>query len=139
MLGTEQLAPALDIVRISLHVLAAAVWIGGQVVLAGLLPTVRGFGEGASTKIAQAFGRLSWPAFIVLIATGLWNVAALHNGGDNKTWAAVMGAKYAVVLAAGVAVFWHTKTKTAALRGATAGIGLLASLVAMVLGVALAG
>ena len=32
--------------RLFLHVLAASIWVGGQLVLAGLVPTVRRFGEG---------------------------------------------------------------------------------------------
>jgi hypothetical protein len=51
----------------------------------------------------------------------------------------VFGVKFLVVIAAGVGAYLHSKAQTPARRGATAGIGLLASLVALVLGVALAG
>ncbi len=139
MLGAVHLAPALDTLRLSLHVLAASVWVGGQIVLAGLVPTVRGFGGDATKKVAQAFARINWPAFVVLVATGLWNVAAVHNGGSNSNWKMVLGIKMTFVLLAAVAVFAHTKVASAKLKGASAGIGLLTSLVAMVLGVALAG
>ena len=37
MLATATLAPALDTVRLTLHVLAAAVWVGGQIVMTGLV------------------------------------------------------------------------------------------------------
>lgn len=139
MLATAQLASGLDTLRISLHVLAAAVWIGGQIVVAGLLPTVRGFGEDAPKKIARAFARLSWPAFAVLIITGIWNVAALKNGDGSHSWSAVMGIKYVMVILAGGLVYVHTVASSPKLKGASAGIALLASLAAMVLGVALAG
>ena len=139
MLATAQLASGLDTLRISLHVLAAAVWIGGQIVVAGLLPTVRGFGDDAPKKIARAFARLSWPAFAVLIITGIWNVAALKNGGGSHSWSAVMGIKYVMVILAGGLVYVHTVASSPKLKGASAGIALLASLAAMVLGVALAG
>ena len=36
---TGALTPALDGVRASLHVLAAAVWVGGQITMAGLVPS----------------------------------------------------------------------------------------------------
>jgi len=39
-LAQPQLADAWTIIRLSLHVLAACVWVGGQLVLAGLVPTV---------------------------------------------------------------------------------------------------
>jgi putative copper export protein len=139
MFAAVNLASASDTIRLSLHVLAASVWIGGQIVLAGLVPTVRGFGGDATKKVAQAFARINWPAFVVLIGTGIWNVAALHNGGSNSSWKMVLGIKMAFVLLAAVAVFAHTKLASAKLKGASAGLGLLASLVAMVLGVALAG
>jgi len=138
VLAAAQLAPGLDILRISLHVFAATVWIGGQVVLAGLLPTVRGFGPDAPGKIARAFGRLSWPAFWLLVATGIWNAASVGSP-HGSGWDAVLGVKVLVVIVAGACVYAHTKVSSAQLRGITAGLGLLFSLVAMVLGVALSG
>ena len=139
MVATVSLASSIDALRISLHVLAACVWIGGQVVMGALVPTARGFGPEATKKIVAVFGRIEWPTFAVLVATGVWNVLALHSGKDNTNWQAVLSAKYAVVLVAGVAVYLHTRAKTPRLRGISAGVGLLTSLGAMVLGVVLAG
>jgi putative copper export protein len=138
VLAETQLAPGLDILRLSLHVLAAAVWIGGQIVVAGLLPTVRSLGPDAPNKVARAFGRLSWPAYWVLIATGIWNAATVSSP-HGPHWDAVLGVKMLFVVAAGVAVYLHTKATSAKVRGASAGLGLVFSLIAMVLGVALAG
>ena len=138
-MATVQLAGAVDTVRLSLHILAAAVWIGGQIVVAGLVPTVRGFGGDAPAKVARAFARVSWPAFVVLIITGIWNITALNNGDGNHEWQMILGIKMAVVLLAAAAVAVHTRTTTARGRGVSAGLGLLASVVAMVLGVVLAG
>jgi uncharacterized membrane protein len=59
-----------DTVRLSLHVLAATVWVGGQFVLAGLLPSLRRLGDDAPRTVARAFNRIAWPAFAVLVATG---------------------------------------------------------------------
>ena len=139
MLATAHLATAVTIVRLTLHVLAATIWVGGQITVAGVLPTVRGFGPEAPAKIARAFARLSWPAFVVLVATGFWNLSALDHGGHTNNWNAVLNAKMGIVVIAAVAVFWHSKTRTATLRGVTAGVGLLASMTALVLGIALAG
>ena len=49
--GLAALAPALDGIRVSIHVLAATVWVGGQLTLAGLVPTARGLGEGAARSL----------------------------------------------------------------------------------------
>jgi putative copper export protein len=133
------LASASTIVRLSLHVLAACIWLGGQIVVAGLLPTIRSFGDDAPRKIARAFGRLSWPAFWVLILTGFWNYSAVHGSSQSSSWNAVFGAKMLFVTLAGVGVFLHTRAQTPRARGLYAGVGSLATLVAMVLGVALAG
>ena len=64
----------LDDFRLFLHVLAATVWVGGQFVLAGLLPTVRRLGEDAPRQVARAYNRIAWPAFGLIVFTGLWNV-----------------------------------------------------------------
>ena len=42
--GGRVLAPALDTLRLTLHVLAAAVWVGGQIVMAGLVGPARRLG-----------------------------------------------------------------------------------------------
>ena len=37
----------MDHFRLFVHVLAASVWVGGQIVLAGLVPTLRSIGDDA--------------------------------------------------------------------------------------------
>jgi putative copper export protein len=137
--ATTQLASASTIVRLSLHVLAASVWFGGQIVVAGLLPTLRSMGEEAPRKVAQAFARLSWPAYWLLVLTGFWNYAAVHGSSQSSSWNAAFGAKMLCVVVAGVGAFLHTRAKTPRLRGIFAGVGTLATLLAMILGIAIAG
>jgi putative copper export protein len=134
-----QLADSISIVRLSLHVAAAAVWVGGQFVLAGLVPTIRGFGDDAPRAVARAFGRLSWPAFWLLIITGLWNYAAIDPSSATSSWKVVFAFKMVCVVISGVGAFLHTKATTARARGMWAGIGALGSIAALVLGVAIAG
>ena len=133
------LASGVTILRLALHVLAASVWVGGQLVVAGLLPTVRGLGDSAPRKIASAFGRLSWPAFWLLVATGVWNYLAVDHAHATSAWNAVFGVKMVLVVAAGLGAFLHTKATSPKSRGMFAGIGALASIATLVLGVALAG
>lgn len=132
------LAPAVDGIRLSLHVLAAAVWLGGQVTLAGLLPSARSLGEGAPRALARAFARLQWPAYAVLLATGIWNVAAVGSG-QPHVWQTVLSVKIVVVLVAGLAALWHTRATNRAQIAASGAITSLASLSALVMGVFLAG
>ncbi len=139
ILDRPQLADWITILRLSLHVLAASVWVGGLLVLAGLLPTVRGLGDTAPRRVAQAFARLSWPAFGLLIVTGLWNYAAVDHQHASTSWAAVFGVKMVCVVAAGVGTYLHTRATTPKAKGVWAGIGALGSVAALVLGVALAG
>ncbi len=133
------LAPGLDGFRIILHVLAATVWVGGQFTVAGLLPTIRSLGDDAPKKVARAFGRLLWPAYAVLIVTGFWNIQAVDAKHASSAWNAVLGIKITVVLIAGVAVFLHQRSTSKVGLAVWGAIGALASVVALCLGVFLAG
>ena len=136
--AVEHLAPALDGLRLSLHVLAAAVWVGGQITLAGLLGAARTLGEGAAGTLARAFARLQWPAYAVLLATGIWNVAVAGSG-QPTAWQAVLGAKVGIVLLAGLAAYLHTKASSRAALAAWGAVSGLSSVTALVLGIFLAG
>ncbi|HMC71672.1 MAG TPA: hypothetical protein VKJ07_21115, partial [Mycobacteriales bacterium] len=77
-----------DGVRLFLHVLAATIWVGGQITVAALLPVLRGAGADVPRAAARAFGRIAWVAFVVLIITGIWNIAAAthtHTHGYQVT------------------------------------------------------
>jgi putative copper export protein len=132
------LAPALDTIRLTLHVLAATVWVGGQIVMAGLVGPARGLGADAPRTLARAFARVAWPAYVVLLVTGIWNVTAVHYADQGAAWKTVLWAKLAVVVLAGVGVLLHqraTSPRQLALWGA---VGGLASVAALVMGILLA-
>ena len=133
------LAPALDTFRLTLHVLAATVWVGGQIVMTGLIGPARQIGGDAPKILARAFARMAWPAFLVLIATGIWNVTAVHYSSQSSAWKAVLMAKIVVVIVAGVATGLHQRATTKgqlALWGSVAGT---TSVAALVMGILLAG
>ena len=132
------LASALDGVRLSLHVLAAAVWVGGQATMAGLVPAARGLGQGAARTLARAFGRIQWPAYAVLVLTGFWNVSAVHAG-QPHAWQVVLGVKIAVVALAGVSAYLHSRSTTPPALAAWGAVASVSSLAALVMGVFLAG
>ena len=133
------LAPGLDGFRLILHVLAATVWVGGQFVVAGLLPTIRTLGEDAPKKVARAFGRIMWPAFAVLVVTGFWNISAVHAKHASSAWNAVLGIKIAFVVVAGVGVFLHQRSTSKVGLAVWGAVGALASVIALCLGIFLAG
>ncbi len=137
--STPTLSPALDAVRLTLHVLGASVWVGGQITVTGLLPTVRGFGGEAPKKVARALARLLWPAYALVVVTGFWNIAALDVSGAPSAWTVVLAVKVAVVAVAGVAVFLHQRATTRRGLAVWGSIGGTASVAALVLGVLLAG
>jgi putative copper export protein len=132
------LAPAVDAVRLSLHVVAAAIWVGGQIVVAGLLPTLRRLGKDVPRVVARAFARISWPAYGLLLATGFWNVAEEAKG-QTYAWKVVLVAKIGVVVVAGLASWLHTTVRSRAATAAWGGVAGLASVAALVMGVVLAG
>jgi len=115
------------------------VWVGGQVVLAGLVGTARRISTDAPKAIARAFARLSWPAYVVLIATGIWNVTASHPSEQTTAWRAVLWVKVAVVALAGVAAYLHTRSTTRRGLAVWGSLSGLSSVGALVLGVLLAG
>jgi putative copper export protein len=127
-----------DAVRLFLHVLGATVWVGGQLTLAALVPALRRAGSDVPRTAARAFQRVAWPAFGLLVLTGIWNVVAEHDEVHGDYQGTLM-AKYAVVLLSGVTAFLHaraTSRRAMAVFGALTG---LTALLALLLGVLLAG
>ena len=125
--------------RLILHVLAATVWVGGQFTVLGLLPTVRAFGEDAPKAVGRALARLLWPAYAVLVVTGFWNIGSLTVKDASSAWKAVLVAKVAVVVVAGVAVFLHQRASSRRATAVWGAVGAVASVAALCLGVFLAG
>jgi putative copper export protein len=116
----------LETVRLFLHVLAATVWVGGQITLGALVPALRGAGGDATKVAARAFNRIAWPAFGVLLVTGVWNVLAVE--GDDAAYDRTLMLKYTLVLVSGVTAFLHTRARS---RGAMAAFGALTGLSAV--------
>jgi len=127
-----------DTVRLFIHVLAATVWVGGQLTLAGLVPGLRAIAPDAPRTVARRFNQLAWPAYGVLVVTGIWNIVAVHAPWNGRYGATLM-AKLTIVAAAGVSAFLHTKAHTKrglAIWGALSG---LTSIAALFFGILLAG
>ena len=119
----------LETVRLFLHVLAATVWVGGQITLAALVPALRGAETDAPRAAARAFNRVAWPAFGVLLLTGVWNVLA--EEGEDPAYERTLMLKYTLVLVSGVAAFLHARARSRramATFGALTGVSAIATL-----------
>jgi putative copper export protein len=120
-----------DTIRLFLHVLAATIWVGGQLTLAGLVPTVRDIDAGAPRLVARRFNQIAWPAFAVLLATGVWNLLEIDIGDRSTEYQVTLFVKLMVVALSGVAAFLHIISRTRlglAVWGALSGLSSVAAL-----------
>jgi putative copper export protein len=127
----------LETVRLFLHVLAATIWVGGQLVLAALVPALRGAGAEVPRLAARAFNRVAWPAFAVLVLTGIWNVVA--EGDRGPAYRTTLMIKLTVVAATRVTAFLHARATTRRAMAVFGALTGLTALAALLLGIVLAG
>lgn len=132
------LSPSWDTVRLFLHVLAATVWVGGQLTLAALVPTLRRHGGELARAAGRQFNKVAWPAFAVLIATGIWNMAAEHDKAHGR-YRTTLVIKLVVVAISGVTAFLHARSRSKAAIAAFGALTGLSAILALLLGVLLAG
>ena len=129
----------LDTVRLSLHVLAATMWVGGQFTLAGLVPGLRALGDDVPRTVARRFNRIAWPAYAVLLLTGIWNLLELPVGDYDIEWQVTLMIKITVVALAGVSAGIHAGARSKTMLAVFGAVGGLASIAAVVLGIMLHG
>jgi putative copper export protein len=135
---TAQLASATDSIRLFLHVIGATIWVGGQLVFAALVPVLKRKDADLPKIVAKQFNKIAWPAYILLLITGVWNMSTLPKTVPSN-YSAVLGVKMTVVIFSGVAAYLNSRaksTKSMALWGALSGLSALS---ATYLGVLLAG
>ena len=149
-------------VRLFLHVLAATVWVGGQLTLGAIIPALRPAADDPDPEaaririrtVARRFQVVAWIAFAVLLVTGVWNLLALHVGDQSTEWMATLMAHLGCVAVSGIAAAVHilvaaprvraarddaTRRKAAAFSGACEGVSVLFAVAALFLGVLLHG
>lgn len=86
------------------HIVAAAVWVGGIIVTAAVMASLQRAGAGAREVAAAArgFGSVAWPAMALSVATGIAKIVRFDLEFD-----AALTAKVALTVAAVVLAFWH--------------------------------
>jgi putative copper export protein len=123
-------------VRLFVHVLAASVWVGGQITLAGLVPGLRRLAPDAPRAVARRFNLVAWPAFAVLVLTGIWNIVAVHPEAGTPYTTTLM-VKIAVVAASGITACLHARAKSRCALAVFGALTSLSALAAMFLGIML--
>jgi len=126
----------LDVIRISLHVLAATIWVGGQFLLAGLVKPLRAVDPDAPRAAANRYNLIAWPAYGLLLFTGLWNL--LDTWPMRTGWHPWIEIKVLAWLLSGVGAFLHVRAKGSTVMLAIGGtLSSVFAVVTLVLGVAL--
>jgi putative copper export protein len=129
------LSPTLDTVRLVLHLLGASVWVGGQIVLAGVVSSLRTEHRGALPIVARAFARTAWPAYAVVVLTGMWSLAVIDVAATSTGYQVTLLLKVAVALVSGAAAVVHSVGTSKAAKALGGAVGSLAAVAALALGV----
>ena len=123
------------VILLTLHVLAATIWVGGQIVLPALVGPLRRAAPAAIAPAARAFAWVAWPAYAVLIGTG---AVLLAQAGDmSDAYRTTLMVKMVFVILSGVGAALHTFVKNPALKGISAAVGLVSALCVVLLGVSI--
>ena len=131
------LTPSAGTVRLFLHILAATVWVGGQLTLAGLVPGLRALSPDAPRAAARRFNRIAWPAFAVVVATGIWNLVEVDVTDTSTEYQVTVLVKLLVVALSGVSAAVHAGAKTKPMLAVFGALSGLSALGALFLGVLL--
>jgi uncharacterized membrane protein len=88
-----------------LHLLAMAVFVGGQFVLAAaVVPALRGRDREALRAAARRFGWITVGALVVLLVTGAWMASDYHRWGDST-----LHLKLGLVVLVAALILWHLR------------------------------
>lgn len=130
--------PTLNSLLIFLHILAVSVWLGGQIVLAGVVPKLRKTNPEVLSNIAKNYAAIAWPAMILIVVTGAWGLAEINTAEESSAYMVTFGVKMSLVGTAIIATVIHSNGTSKIAKGLGGAIGLLATLFAAYCGVLLA-
>ena len=131
------LSPTSVTVRLFLHIIASAVWVDGQFALAGVVPVLRKAAPVAMKPVARAFARVAWPAFAVLVITGLWNLVEVNVTDTSTEYQVTIFVKVLLSMVAAGAVAVHQVGRSKAALAIGGALGALASVAALFVGILL--
>lgn len=133
------ISPDLDSIRLFLHVLAAAVWVGGQIVLGALVPRLRAVHPDNGKALAKGFARVAWPALGLAVVTGVWSVLDVPISEMSTEYQTTLAVHVVLAVVAGAAAAIHAVGRTKLALALGGAIGLVASLGALFVGILLVG
>ncbi|MEZ5252092.1 MAG: hypothetical protein R2713_23660 [Ilumatobacteraceae bacterium] len=110
---------------------------GRSVALAGVVPVVRRGAPELSRPVARGFARVGWPAFAVLVLTGIWNLIAIDVTDTSTAYQVTVFVKVLLAMVAAGAVVVHSVGRSKLALAAGGALGALASVGAMFLGILL--
>ena len=132
------ISPSLDALRTALHLLGVSVWIGGQIVLAGIVPVLRTTAPDALGAVARAFARVAWPMFLLIVITGTWSYADIDVSTQSSDYTITFGVKMLLVAVTAIASLIHSQGTSKAAKAIGGATGMISALGAAWLGVLLA-
>jgi len=131
------LSPSIDTLRLFVHVLAASVWVGGQIALAGIVPAVRRHHPESTKTVARAFSRVAWTSFVLVFVTGIWNLIEIDVQDADWSYASTVLLHVVLSAVAGLAAAAHTFGRSKLSLALGGALGLLFSLSALFVGLLL--
>lgn len=133
------LSPDADTLRLFLHVLGATLWVGGQLVLAPLVPALRDVSPDAPGVAARKFGVIGGIGYLILLLSGLWNTMEIDFDDRSAAYGATFGVKMTLFTLSGIGAVIHIVAKKPAVKGAFAAISAVTAVGALFLGILLSG
>jgi putative copper export protein len=109
------------------------VWVGGQIVMVGLVPQIRRNFPEATKLVAQGFSKVAWPAFTVAVVTGIWNVIEVDASGWVE-YQITLGVKLLLVAVTGIAAAAHQLGQSKVALAVGGAVGFVSALAAMFVG-----
>ncbi|MEO5725116.1 MAG: hypothetical protein ABIQ39_08065 [Ilumatobacteraceae bacterium] len=131
------LSPSAATVRLFIHTFAATIWVGGQLSVAGLIPTLRRISPEATRAAGRTFAKIAWPAFAVLFATGIWNLTAVDVTNTDTSYQITILVKILVAVLSGVFAAIHALGNSRLMIAIGGSLGGLFAVAALFIGVLL--
>ena len=121
-----------------LHVVAAVIWVGGQLAVSLIRAQAVAQEDDASWHATHALVTAAWVAYAVLWGTGIVNFIGSGDASHDERYGVLMLAKLGAVAASAVAAKVFLDAGTVGATRAGAWVNTTLALVALYLGVSLA-